>query len=87
MLPDGPQAGSGGTQRPLGWLERLQGQLPPGQRTHLVEVIEKDGELVLFVDSAAWAGRIRLALPELAPVADGRRLTVRLKAMGRERKG
>jgi len=60
-------------------VQRLQGALPPLLRSHLLEVIEKPGELVLFVESAAWAGRIRLSLPELEPVAAGRRLTVRLK--------
>ena len=60
-------------------MHRLQEALPPLLRSHLLEVIEKPGELVLFVESAAWAGRIRLSLPELEPVAAGRRLTVRLK--------
>ncbi len=60
------------------WLEKLRPALPESLRPHLLEVIEKPDELVLLVDSATWAGRFRLALPELAPLAGGRRLTVRL---------
>ncbi len=64
------------------WLERLRAALPASQRPHLVEVLEKEQALVLFVDSAAWAGRIRLSLPELEELAPGRRLQVRLAARG-----
>jgi hypothetical protein len=49
--------------------------------SHLVEVLSKPDELVLFVDSAAWAGRLKLALPALTSITGERRVTVRL--MGR----
>jgi len=49
--------------------------------------MEKPGELVLFVDSATWAGRIRFALPELEPLVAGRRMTVRLSPVPRTRPG
>lgn len=65
------------------WLERLRAALPLDQQPHLVEVLEKEQALVLFVDSAAWAGRIRLSLPELEELAGGRELQVRLAARGR----
>jgi hypothetical protein len=52
--------------------------LPEELRPHLVEVLEKPGELVLFTDSAAWAGRLKLAAPGLATVAAGRRQVVRI---------
>jgi hypothetical protein len=67
-----------GASEPLSWLARLRQRLPQEQQAHLTDVIEKAGELVLFADSAAWAGRIRLSLPELAEVTAGRRITVRL---------
>lgn len=71
----------------LSWLERLRAVLPATQRPHLLEVLEKEQALVLFVDSAVWAGRIRLSLPELGEVAAGRQLQVRLAARGRAGQG
>lgn len=59
-------------------IERLCGQLPADLRTHLVGTVEKADEVVLLAESAAWAGRLKLALAELAPRADGRRLVVRV---------
>jgi hypothetical protein len=61
------------------WLVRLRGRLPEEQRAHLLDVLEKEAALVLFVDSAAWAARIRLSLPELS-VAAGRPVELRLFA-------
>ncbi|MDQ2640934.1 MAG: hypothetical protein M3Y79_10210 [Pseudomonadota bacterium] len=72
----------GGAETPS-WLERLRAALPAAQRPHLMEVLEKEQALVLFVDSAAWAGRIRLSLPELAQLAGKRELQVRLAVRGR----
>lgn len=65
------------------WLERLRAALPEAQRAHLVEVLEREQGLVLFVDSATWAGRIRLSLPELGEVAGDRPLQVRLATRAR----
>jgi hypothetical protein len=59
-------------------LERLRKLLPPELQPHLVEVLEKSGELVLFADSAVWAGRLKLAAPQLAAIAAGRRQVVRV---------
>jgi Dna[CI] antecedent, DciA len=63
-------------------LEQLRQLLPEELRPHLREVLEKPGELVLFTDSAVWAGRLRLALPGLAGFAAGRRQVVRLMPRG-----
>jgi hypothetical protein len=60
------------------WEERLRAALPAELRPHLLGVLEKTDELVLFAGSATWASRLKLALPELAGVAGGRRLKVRL---------
>ena len=59
-------------------LQQLRLLLPEELRPHLVEVLEKPGELVLFTDSAAWAGRLKLAAPGLAGLAAGRRQVVRV---------
>jgi hypothetical protein len=45
--------------------ERLCKSLPAELRSHIFEVILRPGEMVVFTESAAWAGRLRLALAEL----------------------
>jgi hypothetical protein len=67
-------------------LELLRELLPEELRPHLREVLEKPGELVLFTDSAVWAGRLKLAATTLAGIAAGRRLVVRLMPRGGYRK-
>jgi hypothetical protein len=67
-------------------LEQLRLLLPEELRPHLLEVLEKPGELVLFADSAVWAGRLKLAAAQLAEVAAGRRQVVRLMPRGGYRK-
>jgi hypothetical protein len=61
-------------------LERLRELLPAELRPHLLEILEKSGELVLFTDSAVWAGRLKLAAPALTAIAAGRRQVVRIMA-------
>jgi hypothetical protein len=78
----GPAPGNHAAER-TDWLGRLRQGLPEGLRLHLVSVLEKEAELVLFADSAAWAGRLKLALPELEPIAAGRRLVVRINTPSR----
>jgi hypothetical protein len=82
VLPEGGVAGDA-----VSWLLRVQAALPPEQRAHLVEVLEKEGVLLLFVDTAAWAARVRLSLPELAAAVDGRKVEVRLNTHKRPRPG
>jgi hypothetical protein len=67
-----PQSGAAAA---LGQVREL---LPEELRPHLVEVLEKPGELVLFTDSAVWAGRLKLAASVLAGFAAGRRQVVRM---------
>lgn len=59
-------------------IQNLRSLLPDELRPHLIEVLEKPGELVLFTDSAVWAGRLKLAALELAGLAAGRRQVVRV---------
>jgi hypothetical protein len=67
-------------------LDQLRQLLPEELRPHLREVMEKPGELVLFTDSAVWAGRLKLAASALAGFAAGRRQVVRLMPRGGYRK-
>jgi hypothetical protein len=59
-------------------IESLRAQLPAELRPHLIEVLEKPGELVLFTDSAVWAGRLKLSVTALAGPAAGRRQVVKV---------
>ncbi len=59
-------------------IQRLCGGLPEGVRAHLVGCVEKADEVVLLVDSAAWAGRLKLLLADAPPAGDTRRITVRI---------
>jgi hypothetical protein len=57
---------------------RLCSGLPETLRAHVVGCVEKVDELVLLVESAAWAGRVKLALADLPPREDPRKLSVRV---------
>jgi Dna[CI] antecedent, DciA len=83
-----PQMGSTGT---AGLLKRVQESVPAELRLHIFEVILRPGELVVFTESAAWAGRLRLALaearadpsrPSLPELADHPKLTLRVQPRG-----
>ena len=84
------RAGIGAGELPTlatgGQLEKLRALLPENLRPHLIAVLEKSGELVIFADSAAWAARLKLAAPDLAALAAGRRLVVRLMPQQRKQK-
>ena len=59
-------------------IQRLCGALPDLLRAHLVGCVEKAEEVVLLVDSAAWAARLKLLLADAPPIGDTRRITVRI---------
>lgn len=59
-------------------IERLCSQLPEDLRGRVVGGVEKADELVLLAESAVWAGRLKLVLPELPPREDARKVTVRV---------
>jgi hypothetical protein len=63
---------------PESCLQQLRAALPESLRPHLVGVIEKSEGLTLLADSAVWAGRLKLALPDLAVAAGHRPMIVRL---------
>ncbi len=47
------------------WREWLATHLPVELASHMSGAVERAGGLTLFADSAAWASRLRYALPEL----------------------
>jgi len=57
-----PQIASEGD---AGLLELLRDSVPAELRSHIIEAILRPGELVVFTESAVWAGRLRVALAEL----------------------
>jgi hypothetical protein len=60
--------------------ERLRALLPDAAAPHLVGVVDGDDELTVYVDSPAWATRLRFLLPDLQRrlQRDGRRARVRV---------
>jgi len=66
-------------------------RLPPPLAEHVTHALERDGGLIVFTESGAWAGRLKLALAEqrdaLAPrLAVDAPLTVRVVPGGRYRR-
>ena len=63
----GPLAGAiheqGARQRH--WQRWLAARVPAALLSYVTGVVERDGELVVFAASAAWAVRLRYALAEL----------------------
>ena len=41
------------------WGQWLRDKLPPPLDAHVVNVVERDDELIVFADSAAWGTRLR----------------------------
>ena len=65
-------------------------QLPADLAGHVTAVLEKDGELVVFAESAAWAGRLRYAVEGLKATVAGHRpdlTAVRVRVMPRGSRG
>lgn len=63
-------------------LERVRKRFPESLREHVVSVLEKPEELVIFAASAAWAARLKLALAEQPATPAARRTTVKLAPRG-----
>jgi hypothetical protein len=66
------------------WNEWLSGHLPAELRARLSAVVEREGTLVIFAESAAWSARLRYAVQELEgeilAAADGlERVVVRVR--------
>lgn len=49
------------------WSEWLSTRLPAEIRPRVSGVVEREGQLVIFAESAAWSARLRFAVQELEP--------------------
>jgi len=47
------------------WREWLKNRLPEGLEAHITGVVERDANLTVFAESAAWSARLRFAIAEL----------------------
>jgi hypothetical protein len=66
------------------WDEWLSGHLPAEMRARVSAVVEREGTLVIFAESAAWSARLRYTVQELEreilAAADGlERVVVRVR--------
>jgi hypothetical protein len=59
------------------WADWLASLVPAELSLHIVSVVPKDGELVVFADSAVWGTRLRYALVPLQAQITARDPTVR----------
>ena len=50
-----------------GWREWLKNKLPAHIETHVTGVVEREGTLTVFGETAAWSARLRLEIVELEP--------------------
>jgi hypothetical protein len=63
-----------GTQQ--SWAEWLRGIVPIELAGHIVHVVPKESELVVFADTPAWCARLRYAVGTLAPQISARDATI-----------
>jgi hypothetical protein len=69
------------------WNAWLSARLPAEVRARVSGVVEREGTLVIFAESAAWSARLRYAVQELEPeiLAAARGLTaVQIRVRPRE---
>jgi hypothetical protein len=66
--------------------DRLRQLIPRELDAHVVELLVKDEGSVLFMDSAAWAARLRLWLAEHPGSGGTKPVTVRLKPRNSNKK-
>jgi len=52
-------------QAQQGWREWLKNRLPAHIETHVTGVVEREGTLTVFAESAAWSARVRIEMAEL----------------------
>jgi hypothetical protein len=82
MVTTSPTVAPGASLERLAVLEALRAGLPAELRSRLVGCLEKPDELVLLAESAAWAGRLKLALSGNTGLGGGRRVTIKLAPRG-----
>jgi predicted nucleic acid-binding Zn ribbon protein len=52
-------------QAQQGWREWLENKLPAHIETHVTGVVEREGTLTVFAESAAWCARLRFEIADL----------------------
>jgi len=82
MVTTSPPVTPGGPVVRVPVLEALRAHLPVELRSRLIGCLEKPDELVLLAESAAWAGRLKLALSGNTLLGGGKRVTVKLAPRG-----
>ena len=63
------------------WSEILRSKLPADLAGRVRGVVERDGNLVIFAESAAWSARLRFALAELEPLIRAENAAIRSVAV------
>ena len=63
------------------WREKVGSKLPADLRAHVRGVVERDGNLVIFAESAAWSARLRFALADLEPAIRAENAEIRSVAV------
>jgi predicted nucleic acid-binding Zn ribbon protein len=58
------------------WADWLRGMVAAELAGHIVNAVPKNGQLVVFADSAAWGTRLRYALAALQANIAGRDATI-----------
>lgn len=47
-------------------LQRIQGMIPHPLNSHCIAAVQKETQLIIYVDSAAWASRLRFTTRQLS---------------------
>jgi len=63
------------------WGEFVGSKLPADLRGRVRGVVERDGNLVIFAESAAWSARLRFALADLEPAIRAENAAIRSVAV------
>ena len=75
-------------QSQQGWREWLKNKLPQDIETRVTGVVEREGTLTFFAESAAWSARLRFAIADLEPQIRERNAEIRklvVKVMPRQK--
>jgi hypothetical protein len=68
-----------------GWLEQLRASVETDLASHIVDGLTREDERIVFVDSAAWAARLRLNLAARGEPLVAGRMVVRIRQPVRNR--
>jgi hypothetical protein len=83
LIPRRADAGFSSEKQPL---EKALLRVPESLRPRVVSTVDKPEELVIFMESAVWAGRLKLALAADTGLTGGTRITVKVAPQGAVRR-